>query len=35
MDKEDVFNTHTHTHTHTMGCYSAIRKKEIMAISAK
>jgi hypothetical protein len=31
MDKEDVFNTHTHT----MGCYSAIRKKEIMAISAK
>ena len=25
----------THTHTHTMGCYSAIRKKDIMAISAK
>ena len=39
MDKEDIcLYTHTHTHTHTQSgileYYSAIRKNEIMQVSA-
>ena len=36
MDKEDAVhvNTHTHTHTHTQGYYSALKRNEILPLTA-